>query len=46
MVYIPPLPALVDDLKAQITEAVETKDPNTLVCIEQEMEKAAISMRA
>ena len=38
LVYVPPLPMSVDDLKIRITEALKTIDPDMLVRVWQEME--------
>ena len=38
LVYVPPLPTSVDDLKTRITEALKTIDPDMLVRVWQEME--------
>ena len=38
LVYFPPLPTSVDDLKTRITEALKTIDPDMLVRVWQEME--------
>ena len=38
LLYIPPLPTSVDDLKTLVTEALITIDPDMLVQVWQEME--------
>ena len=38
LVYVPPLPTSVDDLKTRITGALKTIDPDMLVRVWQEME--------
>ena len=38
LVYVPPLPKSVDDLKTRITEALKTINPDMLVRVWQEME--------
>ena len=45
LVYVPPLPTSVNDLKSQITEALITIDPDMLAQVWQEMEYRFIVCR-